>query len=83
MSDEIRTCVACKHCTAQNDAEVYYPHPMREQLLGTQQIHRGPVCGHPMAKTKDLVFGKAFCINERASTRGCGKQGKLWEAKTA
>lgn len=73
---EVRTCIGCEHFGgATQDAEPYNPHGI------PVQVQRGPQCNHPKAASRDLVFGRAFCHNERNATRGCGKQGKLWEAK--
>ena len=78
---EIRTCVNCKHIGGP-DAEVYYPHPFQNQFGGAQ-VNRGPECRNEKAATLDPVYGKAYCIAERQSKKGCGKQGKLWETKNA
>jgi hypothetical protein len=81
MNTEVKTCVNCKSFRGGQDAQVYYPHADPHGF--TRSVNNGPECGHPKAATRDLVFGKAFCLNERNSKKGCGKQGKLWEAKTA
>lgn len=46
---------------------------------------QNPECKHPQAASRDLIYGKAYCANEREmkGNKGCGKQGKLWEAKEA
>lgn len=40
-----------------------------------------PACNHPQAKTRDPVWGVAYCRAEReASGKGaCGKSGRLFE----
>lgn len=80
MSEAVKTCVGCTHIGEQG-AEPYNPHPNPHGFA--QQVNKGPECRHPKAVTRDLVFGKAYCINERNNNKGCGKHGKLWEAKTA
>lgn len=75
---EVKTCVGCKH-VGDAPAEPYMPHGNPHGFA--LQVNKGPECGHPKAVTRDLVYGKAFCINERQSKQGCGKQGKLWEPK--
>ena len=40
-----------------------------------------PECTHPNAATRDPIYGKALCGNERNFGKGCGKGGKNWEAK--
>ena len=75
---EVRTCVSCKHFSGQ-EAQHYYPHPDPHGLV--REVNKGPECKHPGAVTRDMVFGKAFCINERNNNKGCSKQGKLWETK--
>lgn len=76
---EIRTCVTCSHIGEQ-PPEAYNPHADPHGF--TRQVNRGPECKSPAAITRDLVFGKAFCINERNNNKGCGKKGKLWEPRT-
>ena len=69
----MNACIDCKHFKGV-EAEPYNPHslPLRPN---------NPECGHPQAVTRDLIYGKALCQNERASNKGCGKAGKLWEPK--
>ena len=71
MNDEVRACVACKHFKGL-DAEPYLA-----------QIQRAPQpeCMNPKAVTRDLIYGKALCIQERGNNKGCGKTGKLWEPR--
>ena len=38
-------------------------------------------CSHPDAATRDPVYGLCQCEIERSGTKGCGKAGKLWEAR--
>jgi hypothetical protein len=76
---EVKTCVSCKHMGDQ-PPEPYMPHGNPHGFQ--QQVNRGPECRSQRAVTRDMVYGKAFCINERNSAKGCGKQGKLWEPKS-
>lgn len=71
MSDEVLACVQCRHFKGQ-EAEPY---------LGAMQPRNEPECAHPKAATRDLIYGKAMCRQERNNNKGCGKQGKLWEAR--
>ncbi len=71
MTDEVRACVACRHFKGL-EAEPY---------LAQYQRTPQPECQHPKAATRDLIYGKALCHQERASKKGCGQQGKLWEAR--
>ena len=55
---------------------------------GAEPIHLGhmhqnapPECTHQNAASRDPIYGKALCHNERNFSRGCGKQGKNWEPK--
>ena len=73
MTDEVRTCISCEHMK-EVQAEVYNPHARRSPS-------QGPECNHPKAHSRDMIYGKAFCINERNDNKGCGKQGKLWESR--
>lgn len=67
----VKACIDCKHF--KQGENFYNPHqPQREAQ---------PECGNPKAHSRDLVYGKALVYNERADNRGCGKTGKLWEAK--
>ena len=64
----IKACVDCKHFKGTNP------------LYGVPE--QNPECGHPKAGSRDPIYGKALCQNERNITRkGCGREGKLWEAK--
>lgn len=71
MNDEVRACVACRHFKGL-EAEPYLAHVQPRQQ---------PECMNPRAATRDLIYGKAYCQQERSSKKGCGQQGKLWEAK--
>lgn len=71
MNDEVRACVACRHFKGL-EAEPYLAHIKPQQQ---------PECLNPKAASRDLIYGKAYCIQERNNNRGCGKSGKLWEAK--
>lgn len=71
MNDEVRACVACKQFKGL-DAEPYLAHVQPSQE---------PQCMHPKAATRDLIYGKALCRQERASKKGCGPKGTLWEAR--
>lgn len=68
MTDAIRTCISCAHFKG---AENIYP----------VQPQQNPECTHPKAASRDLLYGKAFCANERNTQKGCGKKGKLWASK--
>lgn len=65
-------CAECKHFKS-DGAEVYMA-----QLSSNKPM---PECGHPLAKTRDPIYGKCFCQNERNMGK-CGKSGKLFEPKT-
>lgn len=69
----VRACVECKHFKG---AENVYHAQM-------QKIHSEPECGHPSANSRDMIYGKALCANERNDKKGCGKQGKLWESRNS
>ena len=71
MNDEVRACVACKHFKGL-EAEPY---------LAQIQARDKPECKHPKAATRDLIYGIAYCHQERASKKGCGTTGKLWEPR--
>lgn len=73
MSDEVRTCVTCKHFKG---PESIYAQQM--QLPNRDQ----PTCEHPKAASRDLIYGRCFCTTERNSKRGCGQKGKFWEQKS-
>lgn len=74
MSEEgVKTCISCLHFVGQEN-EIYNPH-MRPG------ISQGPECKHPAAQSRDPIYGKALCLNERATNKGCGKKGRLWEPK--
>ncbi len=68
----MKTCISCKHFGG-TQAEPYLGG------MAPQQNVAGPPCNHPDAATRDMIYGKAYCIAERNGTSGCGKQGKLWE----
>ena len=78
MSDEVKTCISCAHCKGSGDEnQVYNPHV-------AQPFRRpDPECAHPKAKTRDPIYGRTLCHNERNETnkKGCGPKGKLWEPK--
>jgi len=40
-------------------------------------------CAHTKAKSRYPLYGRAMCGIERqfSGRKGCGKEGKLWEAK--
>lgn len=62
----VRTCISCVHFKG---VEPTYPVPMQQH----------PLCQHPKAASRDPIYGKALCQNERNNKKGCGPQGKLWE----
>lgn len=68
----MKACVDCKHFKS---AEPIH--------LGHVMSNTPPECTHPNAGTRDPIYGKALCQNERnlGGKRGCGKNGKNWEAK--
>ena len=65
-------CAECKHF--KGDANDAY-------MAQLQSQRPAPECTHPEAKTRDPIYGKCFCQNER-QMGSCGKSGKLFEAKT-
>lgn len=69
MSD-VRTCASCLHFRGPENLYVMQMTPKPEQ----------PTCEHPKAASRDMIYGKAYCLNERNSKKGCGQQGKLWES---
>lgn len=72
MTEEVvKTCVSCKHFQGPQDV---YTAQMTMQK-------EPPLCTHPSAASRDMIYGKAFCHTERADKKGCGKQGKLWASK--
>lgn len=71
MTDEIRACVGCKWFKGMEAVPYLAQHPPREQ----------PECLNPKAMTRDVIYGKAYCHQERASKKGCGTGGRLWEAR--
>ena len=74
MSDSgVKACVDCQHFKGPAN---YYSAQM--QLPNRDE----PTCENPKAVTRDPIYGKAFCRNERNDKKGCGKQGKLWASKT-
>lgn len=72
MNEEVKTCVSCRWF--EKAENVYNPH--------VSQVERPPRCTNTAAATRDLIYGTALCQLERDSRKGCGKQGKLWEALT-
>lgn len=71
MSDEeVRTCVSCKH----------FEGPRNEYQRQLSRESPAAGCLHPKAVTRDVVYGRCLCMNERASKKGCGRSGRLWEA---
>lgn len=74
MSDEeVKTCVSCS--SFEGPTTLY----MQQMQLPSRD---SPTCKHPKAATRDPIYGRAFCQNERQSKKGCGPKGKLWEKKT-
>jgi hypothetical protein len=72
MSDEIRTCASCKHFKGPENLYVAHMQlPNRDS----------PTCEHPKAASRDMIYGKAFCVTERQTQKGCGKKGRLWDSK--
>lgn len=71
-TEGVRTCVSCAHFKGQREAEPY---------LGHLQPKQDAECLHPQAVTRELIYGKALCQNERAGNKGCGKKGALWEPR--
>lgn len=67
----IKACVDCKHFMGQQ-AQPY---------LGPVTVQSPPECRHPEAASRDMIYGKALCQNERNDKKGCGKQGRLWTPK--
>jgi hypothetical protein len=70
MSDDVRTCVTCKH--SELPQWVYgSPKPTETE------------CKHPNAASRDLVYGRTTCQAERnmQGRKGCGPVGRLWEKK--
>ena len=67
----MRVCIDCKH----------YKSQQAQPYLGPITVSTQPECDHPEAATRDLVHGRARCYDERNSTKGCGKTGKLWTPK--
>lgn len=65
-------CAECKHFKG-DQADAYMAHLQNNKPM--------PECLHPQAKTRDPIYGKCLCQNERNMGR-CGKDGKLFEAKT-
>lgn len=71
MTEAFKSCVTCKHCDGA-EAQPYLAHVAPRQ---------DPQCKNPQAATLDPVYGRTGCRTERNAKNGCGKQGKLWEAK--
>lgn len=76
MSDEIKTCVTCQFFRGVDENQVYNPH-----AFDTRRPE--PQCEHPKARTRDPIYGRTLCHNERSEVnkKGCGVKGKLWEPK--
>lgn len=74
----IRTCVECKFCRVRDQMGGLRPFDGRS--FGGNEVLE---CTHPQAKSRDPLYGRAMCGNERqfSGKKGCGKEGKLWEAK--
>lgn len=70
MTDSVKTCISCRHF--KEGASVYQPH--------LPQTEPQPECESPKAHSRDMIYGKAYARSERNDNKGCGKQGKLWEA---
>jgi hypothetical protein len=70
----IKACIECKYFKS---AEPFH---MGYQPNNINYNHP-PECTHPNAATRDPIYGKALCGNERNFGKGCGKGGKNWEAK--
>lgn len=64
-------------------AECKYYSQERTMLQGMQGGSSEPQCKHHDAASRDPVSGVAYCRQERAvkGKSGCGKTGKLWEAR--
>lgn len=71
MSDEVKACVQCK----------YFKGATNEYMAQMTQHRDDPTCEHPRAASRDVIYGKAFCRNERNNKKGCGPKGALWESK--
>lgn len=67
----MKVCVECKHFKGADNAYMAQMQPQSQEAE----------CGHPDAASRDPIYGKAFCRNERNDRKGCGSQGKLWESK--
>lgn len=71
----MKVCADCK----------YFVHNGPVGMAAFTDPGRGPPpeCRHPEAGTRDPVFGKTLCENERNSKgrNSCGKQGRLWTPK--
>lgn len=68
----MNTCIECKHCKVEGLGVVVDMNPDPKMVL----------CLHPKAATREPIFGKAYCNNERgAGGKACGRSGKYWEAK--
>jgi len=76
VSDEPRICLTCKHFSNERTLST-----MQAELSG--QVTPGPLCGHALAHTRDPVFGRAMCRDERfsSSRKACGPTGRLWEKR--
>ena len=59
----------------------WYKGVQAQPYLGPVTVESQPECEHPDAVTRDMVYGKCRCINERNSPKGCGKTGKLWTSR--
>lgn len=67
----MKVCVDCRHYSAE-----------RSMLAVQAGAANEPQCKHPEAATRDVVNGLCYCRQERQGSKGCGKAGKLWEART-
>lgn len=67
----MKICSECEHFKG-DQAQVY--------MAQLNNSRPQPECTHPDAKTRDPIYGKCFCQNERNMGK-CGKSGKLWEPR--
>jgi len=68
----VNVCSECRHFSTE------------QTFLQAAQIQSPgqPQCRHPEAKTREPIYGLAYCHQERQSKSGCGRGGKLWEPRT-
>jgi hypothetical protein len=71
MTEEVKACATCK----------YFVGPQNEYTAAMTLRPEEPRCEHPEAHTKDLIYGKTMCRNERNSKKGCGPKGRLWDSQ--